>query len=155
MSKMLTLLLILAVIVAGCENEQGLYPCEEARAFADQHFDENAYRAYEFDLALSAEYGDSCAYTSGDPDIWTAETWDTKITYLPKQGFTHELPTQDTRDINPELDEQYYVMIGEYLHRFGAGWKDTPAWDPNNHHDLYVPYYNGSSYLRDEYMEMW
>jgi hypothetical protein len=158
MLKVFTSLLILSIIFTGCDNDKdnrGIFPCEEARAFADKNFDEDIYRFYEFDLAFSTIFGDSGAY-SGDLDNWTAESWDTKITYLPKQGFTHELPTQDKRDINPELEEQYYVIIGEYIHQFGVGWVDTPAWDPNNPiTDVYLPYFNGISFLRDEYMEMW
>ncbi|MCF7810604.1 hypothetical protein K9N50_06415 [bacterium] len=159
MLKVFTSLLILSIIITGCDmndkNDSGLYPCEEARAFADQNYDENIYRFYEFDLARMPAWGDSGAY-SGDLYSWTAESWDTKISYLPRQGFTHELPTQEAREVNSEIDEQYYIMIGRYIHQFGVGWADTPAWDPNNpDNDVYKPYFDGISPLRDEYIEMW
>ncbi|MCF7811710.1 hypothetical protein K9N50_12050 [bacterium] len=132
---------------------QGKDKEDEFMDFADVNFDPDKYREYEFRLA-GMDYGDSGAY-NGDMATWTELSWDAKITYLPKQGFTHELPTDEEREDDWSLDQQFYEMIGKYIHQFGVGWLDAPAWDPNNPvNDYYAPYFNGTSLLSKEYMGM-
>jgi len=93
------------------------------KSYANSHFFERVYRDYEFQLAQNPAYGDSGAFT-GTFDEWTAETWDYKIHYLPDRGFTHELPDGQDR-ANQSMDQQYYEMIGKYIHQYGFGWDDV------------------------------
>jgi len=120
---------------------------DEFMDFADANFDENAYRQEEFRLAQDPTHGDSGAYGGGFDD-WTAEQWEQKIHYLPREGFTHELPTPDQRESNWSMKQQYYEMIGKYIHQFGFGWSD--AFGNTNE----VPYFNGSSPFSLKYMDM-
>jgi len=103
---------------------------KEFKRFADAHFDENVYRQWEFQLALEAAHGDSGAYPYHDINLWTALEWENKINYLPKEGFTHELPTQEDRNSRKSHDQQYYEMIGKYIRQFGFGWDDVYERDP-------------------------
>jgi hypothetical protein len=102
---------------------QGQDKDKEFKKFANEHFNEMVYRQKEFAFA-QAQSGDTTAFR-GTFDEWTALSWDTKIHFLPSQGFTHELPTRDERDANSSDDQQYYEMIGKYIHQFGYGWDDV------------------------------
>lgn len=100
---------------------------DEFKAYADMHFDEDVYRWQEFKVARSP-LGTIGAYPDDelhDFDSWTNESWDEKIKFLPSGGFTHELPTEDDRNTNPTDLQQYYEMIGKYIHQFGFGWDDV------------------------------
>lgn len=119
----------------------------EFKDYADEHFAESIYRTIEFDLARSPQWGDSGTYTGTEPE-WIEETWDTKISYLPSQGFTHEMPTQEERNANKNDDQQYYEMIGKYIHQFGFGWDDAYGDDAG------TPWFDGSSPNSVYYMDM-
>ena len=126
---------------------QGMDKEDEFIEFADLHFDESAYRTYEFSLAQDPVHGDSMAYP-GDFATWTDELWNTKIHYLPSAGFTHELPTQMERDNDWSQDQQYYEMIGKYIHQFGFGWDDGIE------HVDSTAHFNGYSPNSEDYMDM-
>ena len=100
---------------------------DEFKAFADEHFSEDVYRWQEFNVARDPRFGSLQGYP-GDADhdfnSWTALEWDEKIKYLPSGGFTHELPTEEDRR-NPTDFQQFYEMIGKYIHQFGFGWDDV------------------------------
>lgn len=122
---------------------------DEFMTFADANFDENAYRQYEYNLAQNAQqWNPEATDFTGTIEEWTDLEWDEKITYLPREGFTHELPTQEDRARNWSMDQQYYEMIGKYIHQFGFGWADMFDTDPGS------PYYNGTSTLSLTYMDM-
>ncbi|MDP8238539.1 MAG: hypothetical protein P9X24_05580 [Candidatus Hatepunaea meridiana] len=131
---------------------QGKDKEDEFMEFADANFDENLYRVREFDLARSAQYGDSNAY-NGDFDTWTDEEWEKKIHYLPREGFTHELPTQADRDANWSHDQQFYEMIGKYIHQFGFGWLD-PNVGNITPDDAGTAWFDGNVPMSLEYMDM-
>ena len=97
----------------------------EFKKYADAHFNEWKYRHIEFGLARNSLYGDSGSYPSADTLEWMEEDWDVKTKYLPQEGFTHNMPTQRERDNNANEDQQYYEMIGKYIHQFGFGWDDA------------------------------
>lgn len=120
---------------------------QEFRDYADAHFDESNYRAREYSLATNPAYGDSGGYR-GTPSDWENEPWDVKIHYLPREGFTHELPTREQRENNWSDKQQYYEMIGKYIHQFGFGWYDGIGDDPG------TPYFDGRSPRSEHYMDM-
>ena len=105
---------------------QGKDKEEEFETYADAHFNEDVYRQVELDLARNQLIPESNPkeFTGTDAE-WLLLTWGDKIEYLPRGGFTHELPTQGQRDSNRSLDQQYYEMIGKYVHQFGFGWDDV------------------------------
>lgn len=103
---------------------QGMDKDKEFKTFADEHFKEEVYRQMEYSLAQNPVYGDSGTYT-GTRIEWDDEEWDIKIHYLPERGFTHELPDDRDRSSNRSHDQQYYEMIGKYIHQFGFGWDDV------------------------------
>ena len=113
---------------------------DEFIAFADENFDEDIYRAHEFGLAQDPNHGDGdTPGFDGTIEEWTAMSWEKKIHYLPREGFTHELPTLAERNANWSLKQQFYEMIGKYLDQFGFGWNDrygddegTPYFDWKN-----------------------
>jgi hypothetical protein len=100
----------------------------EFRNYADTHFREGVYRDYEFSLAIDPLVGDSLAF-AGTQDDWNLLSWEQKITYLPREGFTHELPSESQRENSWNDKQQYYEMIGKYIHQFGFGWDDV--FDPD------------------------
>jgi len=120
---------------------------DEFMKYADANFDEEAYRIKEFDLARNAAWGDSGAY-SGEKADWENEDWNKRIHYLPREGFTHELPTPEERNRNWSDDQQYYEMIGKYIHQFGFGWNDHFGDDDA------TPYFDGDSPNSRGYMGM-
>ncbi len=126
---------------------RGMDKEDEFKKFADQHFYEDEYRGVEFDLARSPQWGDSGAYT-GDPLQWIEEPWDVKIHFLPAQGFTHELPTLEERNANRSDDQQFYEMIGKYIHQFGFGWDDRYGDDQG------TPWFDGRSPNSEHYMDI-
>ena len=126
---------------------EGMDKDREFKDFADSHFEESIYRQIEFDLARSPQWGDSGAYVGTDPE-WREESWDLKIHYLPSQGFTHEIPTQEERNANRSHDQQFYEMIGKYIHQFGFGWDDAFDDDPG------TPWFDGSAPNSIFYMDM-
>ena len=103
---------------------QGMDKDKEFKDFADDHFVEQVYRDVEYSLAQNPEYGDSAAYT-GTKSEWLEEEWDVKIHYLPDRGFTHELPDDRDRSTSRSHYQQYYEMIGKYIHQFGFAWDDV------------------------------
>ncbi len=103
---------------------QGMDKDKEFKTFADQHFVEGVYRDREFLLAQDPVYGDSGAY-NGTRAEWDDEEWDLKIHYLPDRGYTHELPDGQDRSSSRSHDQQYYEMIGKYIHQFGFAWDDV------------------------------
>jgi hypothetical protein len=115
--------------------------------FADAHFNEQTYRDYEYSLAQNPAHGDSGAF-HGSFDDWTAMSWDVKIHYLPAGGFTHELPTANQRENDWSDKQQYYEMIGKYIHQFGFGWDDGIGDDPG------TPFFDGGSPRSQHYMDM-
>lgn len=130
------------IFMGGCSSDDS-----EARDFADNHFYESVYRNVEFNVALSSVYGDSGSY-AGSMDDWNQMDWSSKISYLPHQGFTHELPTQSERNANSSHDDQYYEMIGKYIRQFGFGWDDAYGDDPE------TPYFDGESSNSLHYMDL-
>lgn len=115
---------------------KGMDKDREFKAFADAHFYEEVYRSYEFKIAKDVRYGDSSAY-KGDRAAWDNEPWNVKIHYLPPPpegtgGFTHELPSAQERESNKSMKQQYYEMIGKYIHQFGFGWDDVFVWGPDS-----------------------
>lgn len=102
----------------------GLYPSREGRLYADTHFSEEVYRQYEYQLAQNPVYGDSGAY-NGTRIEWDEEACDVKIHYLPERGFSHDLPFGHDSTSNDSATQQYYVMIGKYIHQYGFGWDDV------------------------------
>jgi len=103
---------------------QGMDKDKEFKKYADEHFVEDVYRDVEYALAQNPEYGDSGAYSGTAPE-WLEEEWDVKIHYLPDRGFTHELPDDRDRTTSRSHDQQYYEMIGKYIHQFGFAWDDV------------------------------
>jgi len=97
---------------------------DSAGVRVQKHFYEEVYRDVEFQLAQNGAFGDSGSYTRSQIE-WDQESWDTKIHFLPDAGFTHELPSGDERDQNKSQDQQFYEMIGKYIHQFGFGWIDV------------------------------
>ncbi len=61
------------------------------------------------------EFGGDDVFT-GDIQAWMEKSWAQKLSYLPSNGFTHELDPNDQ-------DQQYYEMIGKY-DQFAPGWPD-------------------------------
>ncbi|MDP8228184.1 MAG: DUF5683 domain-containing protein [Candidatus Electryoneaceae bacterium] len=120
---------------------------KEFKSFADVNFSEEAYRQVEFNLARNPEWGDSGAF-SGLEEEWLEKGWGNKIHYLPDQGFTHNLPTQEERDRNTGEDQQYYEMIGKYIGQFGFGWGDRYG------DQLNTPFFDGTSPNSIFYMGM-
>jgi len=103
---------------------QGMDKDKEFKEYADAHFYRQVYRDKEYELALNPQFGDSGAYT-GTQGEWDEQGWDYKIHFLPDRGFTHELPSDQERNSNRSMDQQYYEMIGKYIHQFGFGWDDV------------------------------
>jgi hypothetical protein len=137
---------------------QGMDKDRKFKKYADQHFFEEIYRGYEYELARNQNYGDSGAYLGTEPQ-WREEEWETKIHYLPDVGFTHELPTGEDRHSNRSQDQQYYEMIGKYIHQFGFGWDDVflPGGGFNGTDDPGTPSYDdlfGGSKRSKDYMDM-
>ena len=123
---------------------------DEFEEFAQEHFIEDDYRSVEYSLATNAMYGDTLIPYNGTPAEWTALDWNTKIHFLPKEGFTHELPTHD-EEYNfddQSMEQQYYEMIGKYLHQFGFGWNDGYG-DTDE-----FPHFEGASPNSKKYMGM-
>ncbi|MFH0766128.1 MAG: hypothetical protein V2A61_06885 [Calditrichota bacterium] len=123
---------------------------KEFKRYADGHFLDSLYWNVEFDLARSPQWGDrgdSSAYI-GTFEEWQEESWNTKIHYLPSQGFTHEMPTREERSANRSHAQQYYEMIGKYIRQFGFGWDDRFGDDPG------TPWFDGSSPNSVYYMDM-
>lgn len=146
---------------------QGKDKEDEFMDFADDHFSDEIYWTYEFTLALDDRYGDGKGEKSGeiDPDAnrnqypgtleeWINDDWNEKIHYLPDKGFTHELPTRDEREDDWSLEQQFYEMIGKYIHQFGVGWDDTPDYDPTNLDPRFKPYFDGTSLMSKDYMDL-
>lgn len=102
---------------------QGMDKDKEFKEFADDHFFEQVYRDKEFELAKH-NLPDSGAFTGTEPE-WRELEWDAKIHYLPDRGFTHELPDARDRAASRSHDQQYYEMIGKYIHQFGFAWDDV------------------------------
>ena len=57
------------------------------------------------------------------------------------------------------MKQQYYEMIGKYIHQFGVGWEDVwedwaegETWE--NYPDLFVPHFDGASLQSKDYMDM-
>ena len=122
---------------------------DEFIAFADENFDEDIYRDHEFSLAQNPQYGDGDAPAfDGSIEDWTAMSWEEKIHYLPREGFTHELPTLAERNSNWSRKQQYYEMIGKYIHQFGMAWADAYRDDPG------TPHFDGVSVFSVDYMGM-
>ncbi|MDP8238425.1 MAG: hypothetical protein P9X24_05000 [Candidatus Hatepunaea meridiana] len=130
-------------LIGGCSKDKE----DEYIAFADEHFSQATYRAIEFELACNAQYGDSGAYNR-DIDTWTDEEWEKKIHFLPREGFTHELPTADDRTSSSSRESQYYEMIGKYIHQFGFGWDDAIGDDPG------TSWFDGESPNSIHYMDL-
>lgn len=133
---------------------QGKDKEDEYIEYADMHFSDSTYWAFEFALARDPAIGDSGQYPMDDIEAWKNDSWDDKIDYLPDKGFTHELPTEEERDDDWSLDQQFYEMIGKYIHQFGVGWDDTPDYDHTNPDPVYKPYFNGTSIFSKDYMDM-
>ena len=100
-----------------------VYPAQEGRDFADQHFDEWMYRVAEFSLARSDGIGDACSF-QGTLDEWNDLPWEQKIRYLPREGFDLDLPNQSNREVSDSFDIVYYEIIGYFISQFGFGWDD-------------------------------
>ncbi|MBZ0263113.1 hypothetical protein K8I28_00470 [bacterium] len=89
----------------------------EFKVFADENWNDAAYREYEFWLARW--YNNRTNQINDvfleDRNAWDSFNWQDQLAYLPS-WFTHELPDDKT--------QQYYEMIGKYLQQFGIGWED-------------------------------
>lgn len=109
-------------------HADGMDKEDEFIAYANQYwvYDDptggsfGSYFQYEYWAASMFGY-DGESTTSADnypqgPDSWAGLSWDDKLDYLPKDGFTHEL-------IPTDKDQQYYEMIGKY-DQFAPGWPD-------------------------------
>ncbi|MBM3325523.1 MAG: hypothetical protein FJY65_00860 [Calditrichaeota bacterium] len=105
---------------------QGMGKDKEFKAYADAHFDPDVYRQKEYDIARTYNVGrgDTTVFTGSLAD-WTALNWETKLRFLPNEGFTHDLPTDEQRAASKSDDQQYYEMIGKYIKQFGFGWDDV------------------------------
>jgi len=140
---------------------------KDFKKYADQHFFEEVYRTKEYSLAQQPQYGDSGAFKGTEPE-WRVKTWDEKIHFLPSEGFTHNLPTNDERVSNSSEDQQYYEMIGKYIHQFGFGWDDvflgptgpfkgddpgTPEYDDADGAAAKSVYYMGMRYDSNQLLE--
>ena len=62
---------------------------DEFMEFADANFNEDLYRQEEFRLAQDPTQGDTLVGFSGGIEDWTTLPWETKIHFLPREGFTH------------------------------------------------------------------
>ncbi|MFC2149950.1 hypothetical protein ACFLQV_00455 [Calditrichota bacterium] len=141
---------------------QGIDKEDEFKVYADTHFEEEVYREVEYNLARHALVPETNPKEfTGTQDEWTNLEWDEKIQYLPREGFTHELPTQTERYQNWALDQQYYEMIGKYIHQFGFGWDDVYSGSPGNYffdgdsaNTHYYDNINGKAGLSAMYMDM-
>ncbi len=132
---------------------QGQKKDREFKTYADDCFSERKYRDKEYELALNPQYGDSGAYHGTEPE-WVEESWNDKIHYLPNQGFTHELPDYNDRNASRSHDQQYYEMIGKYIHQFGFGWADAYLDEGLLQDNPDTPYYDGRRLLSERYMDM-
>ena len=132
---------------------QGQDKDKEFKTYADDYYTEQIYRDVEYNLALNSEWGDKGAY-SGTEAEWIEEEWDEKIHFLPDQGFTHEMPTSEDRSANQSHDQQYYEMIGKYIHQFGFGWADFYDGEGLVEDDPATPFYDGRRQLSETYMSM-
>ncbi len=105
---------------------EGMDKEKEFKAFADLHFHEDVYRQKEYDIARTYNVGrgDTTVFT-GSLNDWISLPWETKLRFLPSEGFTHDLPTREQRGLSKSDDQQYYEMIGKYIHQFGFGWDDV------------------------------
>lgn len=105
-------------------------------------------------LAQNPVYGDSGAFLGAEPE-WQEEDWNVKIHYLPYEGFTHELPDSNDRHASSSQDQQYYEMIGKYIHQFGFGWADAYQDEGLLEDNPDTPYYDGRRLLSEQYIDMW
>ncbi len=126
---------------------------DEFEKFARKHFKEDDYRKEEYDLATDGRYGDTLDVGNiydGTSEQWTALDWNIKSKFLPNFGFTHELPTHDGEYNfdNESLEQQFYEMIGKYIHQFGFGWNDGYG-DTDE-----FPHFEGASPNSKKYMGM-
>lgn len=108
---------------------EGMSKEDDYLAYADAHWDYGSpgsggeyddYFNYEYWCASTYGYDkdngtEADNFDGGDVD-WAELTWDEKLYYLPKDGFTHEIDPGDK-------DQQYYEMIGKYG-QFATGWDD-------------------------------
>ncbi len=118
----------------------------EFRRFADDHFNEDDYREMEYFLATNAQD----TGFSGLREDWEQLDWEEKIYFLPDSGFTHDLPLPEDRERSWSLKQQFYEMIGKYIHQFGFGWDDNFGDDDG----LYTAYFDGRSPNSEYYMDM-
>jgi hypothetical protein len=125
---------------------QGMDKDDEFRKFADIHFSDTDYWAEEYRIATTVG-GDSAKFV-GTQDEWLNWSWERRIYRLPRQGFTHELPSRTDRESNWSVKQQYYEMIGKYVHQFGFGWDDGINDQPG------TSWFDGRSPRSEEYMDM-
>ncbi|MBT3231301.1 MAG: hypothetical protein HN356_00655 [Calditrichaeota bacterium] len=121
----------IAVFFTGCIINEEAYPTtysDNAKAYADEHFNEDVYRWHEFRVACDPRFGAYGSYPQDDDhdfNTWTEEDFRKKHDYLPNRGFTHELPTKAERDSSLRYENEYYRIIGEHINQFGFGWDDV------------------------------
>jgi len=109
-------------------HSKGMDKEDQYLAYADDHWTYgdpgsggpyDNYFEYEYWCANQWGYykdGTESGLFTGTDVEWKELTWNEKLNYLPKDGFTHELdPT--------EKDQQYYEEIGKY-NQFATGWDD-------------------------------
>jgi len=114
------------------------YPNIGDELWFDSYLDYEFYAASHFGKDEDPQTeGDN--YT-GEVQQWLELSWNQKLTYLPQNGFTHEIDPEDK-------DQQYYEMIGKY-NQFGAGWPE----DGDGAVDGYV---EGTNPYRDSNHDNW
>jgi hypothetical protein len=110
-ARLVLLVLLAPMALAGCELLDDGVP-DEAKAFADDHWREDAYRSIEY--AAAQDIIESEPFP-GTAEEWHQLPWRGRGDYLPSV-FTHELPLSRTDD--------WYTGIGKYPLQFGWGWED-------------------------------
>lgn len=105
--------------------QDGMDRDSEFKKYADSHFSEQVYRNEEYRIAHEVGTQAYGLY-GGSQTGWDSLSWDEKQKYLASEGsFTHELPNAQERRDNATDKQQYYEMIGKYIHQFGFGWDDV------------------------------
>jgi len=93
------------------EDENITIP-DSAKTWADAHWEDATYFAYEFQAAQSSDESQAFLGTTSE---WANFEWEDKLLYLP-DNFTHEMMF--------EHDDTFYYNIGQYPEQFIIAWDD-------------------------------
>jgi len=107
------------------------------RNFGDQHWSEQKYWSYVYNIAVRNDLWNYPALET-DPDMIIQDSdYDaTTVARLREIERNNSTATDFTHSLPETKTQQYYEMIYKYLHQFGAGWDDVPN----------LLYYEGQSF---------